>query len=510
MGIRDLWEIVSPSRQIISLEAFAYQHFISTGQFLKIGVDISQWFSQFQTGLRSKHIRSHAQLGQNPELRNMFLRISRFSQLPVILLAVFDGPDRPGRKRKKSVRAIPHWMTARTVDILRAFGHYSITAPGEAEAELSHLNQLGRIDAVLTDDSDALVFGAQKIIRNATDKKHPDVVAIYDASDFPSQKKTPIMSDGFLLFALLQGGDYSAGIDHCGKVTAHALTNTSLGTTLRFASKDYTNTELQNYLNQKWTPALKHHLEHDPDSFIGSKRPKAASSIPAGFPDINTVRHYVSPLVSPGPFLPLPNTADDVDVPYFGMLSDQLFSWGLDGIIMTKFERSVWPAVCIRKLAKGQTDHVIGLSNVKKSQSGILVHIEFDIVWLFSLTTARLSGLSATHDRTTMKLWVPAGLIAANSPFVSRLRNEYVQKAQTISVRLKIQLLDSAYDVFDPTLTSTLTSTGVTQEDEKDDSDITDNVIDLTSDDNDSPVENGGLMFIDLTLDSDDMDLILD
>lgn len=38
-------------------------------------------------------------------------------------------------------------------------------APGEAEAQLAHMNKVGLIDAVLTDDSDALVFGARTVIR---------------------------------------------------------------------------------------------------------------------------------------------------------------------------------------------------------------------------------------------------------------------------------------------------------------------------------------------------------
>ncbi len=41
----------------------------------------------------------------------------------------------------------------------------SAQAAGEAEAELAQMNKLGIIDAVLTEDSDALVFGAQVVIR---------------------------------------------------------------------------------------------------------------------------------------------------------------------------------------------------------------------------------------------------------------------------------------------------------------------------------------------------------
>jgi 5'-3' exonuclease len=41
----------------------------------------------------------------------------------------------------------------------------ALKAPGEAEAELAYLNRVGILDAVLTDDVDAFLFGAVTIIR---------------------------------------------------------------------------------------------------------------------------------------------------------------------------------------------------------------------------------------------------------------------------------------------------------------------------------------------------------
>lgn len=38
-------------------------------------------------------------------------------------------------------------------------------APGETEAELAYLNQLGFIDGVMTDNSDALLIGARTVIQ---------------------------------------------------------------------------------------------------------------------------------------------------------------------------------------------------------------------------------------------------------------------------------------------------------------------------------------------------------
>jgi Holliday junction resolvase YEN1 len=38
-------------------------------------------------------------------------------------------------------------------------------APGEAEAELAVMNRQGKIDAVMSDDVDALLFGATCLLR---------------------------------------------------------------------------------------------------------------------------------------------------------------------------------------------------------------------------------------------------------------------------------------------------------------------------------------------------------
>ena len=40
-----------------------------------------------------------------------------------------------------------------------------LKAPGEAEAELAHLNSTGIIDVILSDDIDNFLFGAKVVIR---------------------------------------------------------------------------------------------------------------------------------------------------------------------------------------------------------------------------------------------------------------------------------------------------------------------------------------------------------
>ena len=49
--------------------------------------------------------------------------------------------------------------------MLDIFGIEWREAKGEAEAELAFLNSVGIIDAIMTDDVDAFLFGATTIIR---------------------------------------------------------------------------------------------------------------------------------------------------------------------------------------------------------------------------------------------------------------------------------------------------------------------------------------------------------
>ena len=46
-----------------------------------------------------------------------------------------------------------------------------IQAPGQAEAQASYMNKTGKVDAVCTEDTDCLVFGAVTMIRDVNNKK---------------------------------------------------------------------------------------------------------------------------------------------------------------------------------------------------------------------------------------------------------------------------------------------------------------------------------------------------
>lgn len=137
---------------------------------------------------------------------------------------IFDGPSRPWKRGGVAGRI--DWkkidLLRKTLNMLKIPHH---RAPAEAEAECARLNELGIVDAVWTDDGDALMFGAKVLIkehregRGNTAKKSDTLVRIYRADVI--EQKHRINRQGLILFALLSGGDYDTkGLPGCGHKAA--------------------------------------------------------------------------------------------------------------------------------------------------------------------------------------------------------------------------------------------------------------------------------------------------
>jgi DNA excision repair protein ERCC-5 len=54
--------------------------------------------------------------------------------------------------------------------LLSIFGIPWVEAPGESEAQCAYLEHLRLVDFVVTDDSDAFLFGAKRVIKGLFDK----------------------------------------------------------------------------------------------------------------------------------------------------------------------------------------------------------------------------------------------------------------------------------------------------------------------------------------------------
>ena len=77
---------------------------------------------------------------------------------------------------KRDSETITEEMKEDVIAMLRAFSLPYVIAPFEAEAQCAVLENLGLVDGVITDDSDAFLFGAQRVYKNIfTDKKFVEV-----------------------------------------------------------------------------------------------------------------------------------------------------------------------------------------------------------------------------------------------------------------------------------------------------------------------------------------------
>lgn len=210
-------------------------------------------------------------------------RLVGLMQLNIQVMFVFDGPQRPWKRERRGGGKVD-WERIQEIRALcRQLGIVQHFARGEAEAECTKLQYEGVVDAVWTDDGDAFMFGTTMLIRShyeekgtkdkaAKSKTHVDV---YHAKDI--LEKHGLDRDGFVLFALLAGGDYDlAGLKDCGPVKAMQMVRQGLAQRLRVLSKE--NLHI-------WRQQLENALKGSPE-------------VPSDFPKQMALEHYIEPTVS--------------------------------------------------------------------------------------------------------------------------------------------------------------------------------------------------------------------
>ncbi|KAG8846462.1 hypothetical protein FRB96_001986 [Tulasnella sp. 330] len=338
----------------------------------RVGIDASIWFFHSQWGRE----------GENPELRTMFFRMARLLEVPFLPVFVFDGPERPKFKRGKKVSGRQHWMEDGVKKMATAFGFQWWEAPGEAEAELAWLNSQGYIDAVLSDDGDTFLFGAQVVVRNPSntlsgnrsrpiknsegkdDGKH---VVIVRADDIRQREDIGLTHGGLILIGLLSGGDYDeGGVMRCGPKIAQGLARCGFGDELVTAVNKLPENLLPGWLDV-WRNALRTELRTNSRRIIGRKYTSLASSIPDTFPNLDVVRSYTAPVTtgSKGRRVPYekwwrvePNIAD------IARVCEMYFEWGVKATIVKRFRTVLWTGAVIRILRRAARDEDAKMNGV--------------------------------------------------------------------------------------------------------------------------------------------------
>ncbi|KJR85425.1 holliday junction resolvase YEN1 [Sporothrix schenckii 1099-18] len=303
MGIKGLYKEIGAGARVSFLR-LAVDSLEKRGRPLRLAIDISIWQFQVQSGRG----------GSNPAVRTLFYRLIRLLGMPVQPVFVFDGINKPLFKRHKRSTG-PGDMVASSMAkrMIRMFGFYVHDAPGEAEAECALLQQRGVVDAVLSEDVDTLMFGSTRTLRNwsaattnssgkgsasatATHVTMYETEAAVATSIAPEAilktKETGLDREGMILVALMSGGDYlPEGVPGCGVKLACEAAKAGYGRRLcRIKRSDAASLA-------EWRSDLQHELRTNESKFFRTCHHKLV--IPADFPNLDILRYYTHPVVSP-------------------------------------------------------------------------------------------------------------------------------------------------------------------------------------------------------------------
>lgn len=123
---------------------------------------------------------------------------------------------------QKAVDVTPE-MAGQFIEKLKNLGVKYLVAPYEADAQLAYLERKGIIDAILSEDSDLLVFGAKCLLTKLD--QYGDCIEI-NRNDFTACRDISLVgwSDTeFRCMAILSGCDYLPSISGMGLKTAYQL-----------------------------------------------------------------------------------------------------------------------------------------------------------------------------------------------------------------------------------------------------------------------------------------------
>ncbi|HLC60415.1 MAG TPA: flap endonuclease-1 [Candidatus Nanoarchaeia archaeon] len=217
-----------------------------------LAVDASMWLYQFLSSIRQRDgtLLMDSNGNVTSHLVGLLSRISNLMQHNVKLAFVFDGEAPLLKKltleKRKEIKIeaqknldkakedgdeelmkkyasrtsrLNDEMKEEAKKLVEAFGLPAITAPSEAEAQASLIVKNGDAYAIATNDADALLFEAPRIIRNVSiagrkkktnklsyETVNPDMILLDD-----NLKHLAISQDQLISLAMLIGTDFNMG-----------------------------------------------------------------------------------------------------------------------------------------------------------------------------------------------------------------------------------------------------------------------------------------------------------
>ena len=189
---------------------------------------------------------------------------------------------------------IPEQASKRLISLFSFPCH---VAPGEAEAECVMLQRKGIVDAVMTQDVDAIMFGSGLTLRDwsregkSKGNGPPTHVSVFDLEKL-KEISGGLDPEGMILVALLSGGDYDEdGVAGIGISLACEIARAGFGSDLLELVRNEDEQDIE-----EWRERLQHELQTNESGYFKMKRKTV--SIPGDFPDRKILDYYMNPAVT--------------------------------------------------------------------------------------------------------------------------------------------------------------------------------------------------------------------
>ena len=132
-------------------------------------------------------------------------------------------------KRKEAYDCFKHCvdvkpeMALNLINACRDKGIQCIVAPYEADAQLAYMVRRGLAYAVISEDSDLLVFGCERVFFKMDDAGDGILITLSEVGSVKGHNMLGFSEDSFRHMCILSGCDYLDSIPGIGLVTAHKL-----------------------------------------------------------------------------------------------------------------------------------------------------------------------------------------------------------------------------------------------------------------------------------------------
>ncbi|KAK8035464.1 hypothetical protein PG993_010459 [Apiospora rasikravindrae] len=344
------------------------EHVEKTGQPMRIAIDTPLAVYKYRTG--TDHVYAEGRGGMNHPTRTLFFHITHILETGVQPVFVYDGSGRPNLKRgvhttagsyqpfeprserlgrtnadEKREQDVQHiiYLSKKILDLL---GLPRIDAFGEAEAECARLEKAGLVDAVMSADGDAFLFGAQTVLHYLTEDKKDKAkgrrVRVLQTKDLENET-TKLTQRVLFSLALFAGGDYNTGVENCGPELALAIGTSKHGAILWTQAKRH----LWHQLPQ-WRDRLAQELKTGSVSF-GKKHPAVAESLCKNYPDFQKVAEYYVRELTRDPATSAIDWKKEADKPGLWKFTGKYFDWKHRHFAV-KFVRVTSVALLVRRI----------------------------------------------------------------------------------------------------------------------------------------------------------------